>query len=111
MFRATGVNEAEGPGNNPNELFQSSRLADHLNSCNTFSLRRVRYLVLDEADRMFDGSFDQQLQQILSVLPSKKRQTLLFTATISDTLSKLKEVAMNKPFIYEAAKSQVLNGL
>lgn len=38
------------------------RLADHLRSCDTFSLAKIRYLVVDEADRMFDGSFDEHLQ-------------------------------------------------
>lgn len=50
---------------------------------------------------MFDGSYDDQLGTIFAALP-KKRQTLLFTATITDSLEKLKEVGMNKPFYYEA---------
>jgi ATP-dependent RNA helicase DDX49/DBP8 len=42
-------------------------LADHLESCNTFTLKKIRYLVLDEADRMLDGGFDQQLSVIFQV--------------------------------------------
>lgn len=77
------------------------RLADHLETCDTFNFKHIKYLVIDEADRMFDGSFDDQLATIFRALPPK-RQTLLFTATITDSLEKLKEVSMEKPFYYEA---------
>ena len=70
------------------------RLADHLDSCDTFSLKNISFLVIDEADRLLEGRFDDQLQTIFAALP-KKRQTLLFSATITDTLNKLKEVALN----------------
>jgi superfamily II DNA/RNA helicase len=46
-------------------------LADHLESCNTFSLKKIRYLVLDEADRMLDGGFDHQLSVIFQVTRQK----------------------------------------
>lgn len=77
------------------------RLADHLSSCKTFSLKNIKYLVIDEADRMLEGNFDEQLQTIFAALPPK-RQTLLFSATITDTLNKLKEVALNNPFMWSA---------
>lgn len=71
------------------------RLADHiLNSGEeTISgLRRVRYLVLDEADRLLSNSFSSDLERCFSVLPSSdRRQTLLFTATITDSVKALKE--------------------
>ena len=44
------------------------RLADHLESCDTFTLKKIRYLVLDEADRMLDGGFDEQLATIFQVI-------------------------------------------
>ncbi len=81
------------------------RLADHLKSCDTFSLSKIKYLVLDEADRMLDGSFDEQLATIFKALPSKRR-TLLFTATISEDLKKLTEVSMKKPFVFDASTSE-----
>ena len=71
------------------------RLADHiLNSGEeTISgLRRVKYLVLDEADRLLSNSFGSDLKRCFDVLPpSEKRQTLLFTATITDAVRALKE--------------------
>lgn len=77
------------------------RLADHIQSCNTFNFNRIRFLVLDEADRLLSGDFDKQLQTIFGVLP-KQKQSLFFSATITDTIEKLKEVTGNEVFLYEA---------
>ena len=71
------------------------RLANHLSACDTFSLSQIRYLVMDEADRLLDGSFDDDLGGIFGRL-SKKRQTLLFTATVTDALKKLREAEEEK---------------
>ncbi|XP_039295324.1 probable ATP-dependent RNA helicase DDX49 isoform X4 [Nilaparvata lugens] len=76
------------------------RLADHLESCNTFSLQQIKFLVLDEADRLLGGAFDGQIKTIFSALPHNK-QTLLFSATITDTLEKVKQVAKNEVFMWE----------
>lgn len=76
------------------------RLSDHIESCNTFSLARVKFLVLDEADRLLGGQFDQQISTIFSVLPRKK-QCLFFSATITDTLQKLKGVTGTDVVVYE----------
>lgn len=77
------------------------RLADHLESCNTFSLSKIQFLVLDEADRLLGGDFDDQIKTIFSALP-KKRQNLFFSATITSTLEILKGVTGNDAFLYEA---------
>jgi len=37
------------------------RLADHIQSCDTFSLMKIKFLVLDEADRLLGGHFDDQV--------------------------------------------------
>lgn len=71
------------------------RLADHLESCDTFSLKKIQYLVLDEADRLLEGHFDQQLQTIFNALPRNK-QMLLFSATMTDALDKVKHVTSRK---------------
>ncbi|XP_043223272.1 probable ATP-dependent RNA helicase DDX49 isoform X1 [Amphibalanus amphitrite] len=76
------------------------RLVDHLTACNTFSLKRVRFLVLDEADRLIAGRFDADLATIMAALP-KRRQTLLFSATCNDTLRQLESIANNECFYYE----------
>lgn len=71
------------------------RLADHiLNSGEETikGLRSVKYLVLDEADRVLSNSFSKDLLRCLSVLPApEKRQTLLFTATVTDAVRSLKD--------------------
>lgn len=59
------------------------RLADHLTGCDTFSFDNLAFLVIDEADRMLDGSFDESLHTILRCLPAR-RQNLLFSATMKD---------------------------
>ncbi|PSN37672.1 putative ATP-dependent RNA helicase DDX49 [Blattella germanica] len=76
------------------------RLADHLESCDTFSLNKIKFLILDEADRLLGGGFDGQLKTIFDAIP-KIRQNLLFSATITDTLEKVKEVASNEVFMWE----------
>ncbi|XP_060088789.1 probable ATP-dependent RNA helicase DDX49 [Heteronotia binoei] len=80
------------------------RLADHLRSSTTFSLQKITFLVLDEADRLLEQGctdFTQDLEVILGAVPAA-RQTLLFSATLTDTLNELKQVAMNKPFFWES---------
>lgn len=71
------------------------RLADHLESCNTFSLKKIKFFVLDEADRLLEGHFDNQLKTIFEALP-KQKQTLLFSATMTDTLNKVKHITSKK---------------
>ncbi|NXS34923.1 DDX49 helicase, partial [Pomatostomus ruficeps] len=91
------------------------RLADHLRSSSTFSLKKLRFLgtaaeggvwqVLDEADRLLEqgcADFSADLEVILEAVPAR-RQTLLFSATLTATLSELRALAANRPFCWEAA--------
>ncbi|XP_002168355.2 probable ATP-dependent RNA helicase DDX49 isoform X1 [Hydra vulgaris] len=75
------------------------RLASHITSGTKFSLNKIKFLVLDEADRLLEKSFENDLEVIFDNI-AKKRQTLLFSATITDAINHLKEVAHN-PFCYE----------
>ncbi|XP_063056763.1 probable ATP-dependent RNA helicase DDX49 [Engraulis encrasicolus] len=84
------------------------RLADHIRSSNTFSMNNLKFLIMDEADRLLEQGctdFTADLEVILSKVPAR-RQTLLFSATLTDTLEELKTIAMNKPFFWES-KSEV----
>jgi len=77
------------------------RLADHIENNPTFSLSKIKYLVLDEADRLLEGGFDGQLATIFSAIPSE-RQTLLFTATTSPVIQQTIEACPNNPFTWES---------
>ncbi|CAF4333804.1 unnamed protein product [Rotaria sp. Silwood2] len=76
------------------------RLADHIESGTEFSLNKIKFLVLDEADRLLEDNFGKQLQTIFSILP-KQRQTLLFSATITDTIKKVQSISERKPFVFD----------
>jgi len=65
------------------------RLRDLYNN-GVLSLKKVKYLVIDEADRMLDMGFMPQLRQLFDILP-RKRQNLLFSATFSENVEKLAE--------------------
>ena len=60
------------------------------------SLQDVKYLVLDEADRMLDMGFGRDVNRIISKLP-KERQTMLFSATKSEEISKLMDSLLVNP--------------
>ena len=79
------------------------RLADHLESCKTFSLKKIKYLVLDEADRLLEetGGFSDQLKVIFDNLPSKNKQTLLFSATITESMEQLKNKISMKEQVFK----------
>ncbi|KAJ2945288.1 hypothetical protein O0L34_g9368 [Tuta absoluta] len=71
------------------------RLADHISGCDTFSLKKIKYLVLDEADRLFSESFQEDMETIFDALP-QKRQNLLFSATITSDVRESKILPLNK---------------
>jgi len=71
------------------------RLLDHIDRT-TINLTRVKILVLDEADRMLDMGFKDDVERIIDRCP-KNRQTLLFSATISSDVSRLARKYMHNP--------------
>lgn len=71
------------------------RLLDHLNQ-RTINLGNLEVLVLDEADRMFDMGFLPDIRRIIKQLPTK-RQTLMFSATMPDSIRKLTDEVLNDP--------------
>lgn len=78
------------------------RLIDHVQQKNV-SLAHVEILVLDEADRMLDMGFLPSIKQILAYLP-KKRQSLLFSATVSNAIKTLAAQLLNQPVEIEVAR-------
>lgn len=77
------------------------RLIDHLQNKN-ISLEKVKMIVMDEADRMFDIGFLPQIKQILSVAP-KERQTLMFSATMPKAIAEVAARFMKMPWRIEVA--------
>ncbi len=71
------------------------RILDHIGR-NTIKLGKVKTLVLDEADRMFDMGFIDDVERIIKKCP-QERQTLLFSATISKDVVRLSRNHMKKP--------------
>ena len=71
------------------------RILDHLER-GTIDLSKVRFLVLDEADRMLDMGFIDDVKRIMSKCPTK-RQTLLFSATIHPEITHIAQTFMVDP--------------
>lgn len=71
------------------------RLLD-LIDVNAVQLNKVQTLILDEADKLLNLGFKEELNKILALLPNK-RQNLLFSATLSDKLEGLHRVVLNNP--------------
>ena len=70
------------------------RLLDHLDRPSPPALRNLRFLVLDEAGRILSTGFAPELTRVLKSLPpSEQRQTLLFSATMSDAIERLRRMA------------------
>ncbi|KAG6255845.1 nucleolar DEAD-box protein required for synthesis of 60S ribosomal subunit [Claviceps purpurea] len=72
------------------------RFIDHMRNSASFNVDTVEILVLDEADRMLEDGFADELNEILTTLP-KSRQTMLFSATMTSTVDRLIRVGLNKP--------------
>lgn len=72
------------------------RLFDHLEKTKGFSLRAIKYLVMDEADRLLDMDFGPIIEKILKCLP-RERRTFLFSATISSKVESLQRAALRDP--------------
>jgi superfamily II DNA/RNA helicase len=86
------------------------RLLDHI-AKGSVDLCQLQTIVFDEADRMLDMGFKDEIDRILSSVPNK-RQTLLFSATFDDAIFKLSKTLLNEPLLIEvnernAAASEV----
>ena len=88
--------QLEQLGNEPDIVVATpGRLLDHLNQRN-LSLGNIEILILDEVDRMLDMGFVEDVTKIIQKTP-RSRQTLLFSATIPDSVRRLSKWALNNP--------------
>jgi ATP-dependent RNA helicase DDX27 len=72
------------------------RFIDHMRNSASFTVDTLEILVLDEADRMLEAGFADELNEILTTIP-KSRQTMLFSATMTSSVDNLIRVGLNKP--------------
>ena len=72
------------------------RLVDHLEKTKGFSLRNLKYLVMDEADRLLDMDFGPSIDKLLKFIP-RERRTYLFSATMSSKVESLQRASLRDP--------------
>jgi len=102
--------QRRGIENNVNIIIATpGRLIAHLNS-GVLKLNHLSHLILDEADRMLDMGFYDDIMKIVSYLP-KKRQTLLFSATMPGRIRTLAKTILNQPKQVNIALSQPAVGI
>jgi ATP-dependent RNA helicase RhlE len=95
--------QLKGLKSNPDILVATpGRLVDHMEQGNV-SLGNIEHLVLDEADHMLDLGFLPQIRQVLKSIP-KKRQTMMFSATMPFEIERLAQQFMKDPVKIEMAR-------
>ena len=99
------------------------RLIDHIEHTKCLSLEKIRWLVLDEADRMLELGYERDVQKIITALNEKQepenpnlvainqghhsgknRQTILLSATLTKGIEQLSEISMKHPVFIDAAE-------
>lgn len=101
---ASMVLQRQALGKKPHVLIVTpGRLIDHLEQ-HTVSLKEVKILVLDEADRMLDMGFAPQINRILTAVP-RERQTMLYSATMPNEIVAIAQKYMKLPVRVEIARS------
>lgn len=87
------------------------RFIDHMRNSASFTIDTLEILVLDEADRMLEDGFADELNEILTTIP-KSRQTMLFSATMTSSIDRLIGIGLNKPVrVMVDAKKQTVTTL
>ena len=81
------------------------RLLDHLQNTKGFVFSNTQLLIIDEADRILEVGFEDEMKRILSILP-KERQTLLFSATQTTKVDDLIRISFNSAPLYVNVHAQ-----
>lgn len=76
------------------------RLLDHLQNTQGFVFKNVKALVIDEADRILEVGFEDEMRQIVKILPKEDRQTMLFSATQTTKVEDLARISLRPGPLY-----------
>ncbi|CAN7031357.1 unnamed protein product [Brassica rapa subsp. trilocularis] len=80
------------------------RMIDHLRNSMSVDLDDLAVLILDEADRLLQTGFATEIQELVRLCP-KRRQTMLFSATMTEEVKELVKLSLNKPLRLSADPS------
>lgn len=81
------------------------RLLDHLHNTRGFVFKHLKVLVIDEADRIMQQGFEEEMHQILKILP-KTRQTVLFSATMTEKVEDIARLSLTEPVYVDVASDR-----
>ncbi|MCJ1469786.1 ATP-dependent RNA helicase [Pseudocyphellaria aurata] len=76
------------------------RLLDHLQNTQGFVYKNIKALVIDEADRILEVGFEDEMRQIVKILPKDERQTMLFSATQTTKVEDLARISLRPRPLY-----------
>ncbi|KAJ5172946.1 ATP-dependent RNA helicase has1 [Penicillium capsulatum] len=76
------------------------RLLDHLQNTQGFIFKNLKTLVIDEADRILEVGFEDEMRQIVKILPAEERQTMLFSATQTTKVEDLARISLRPGPLY-----------
>ncbi|WVO16961.1 ATP-dependent RNA helicase HAS1 [Cryptococcus depauperatus] len=76
------------------------RLLDHLQNTKGFVFKNLKALVIDEADRILEIGFEEEMKQIIKLLPSESRQSMLFSATQTTKVTDLARISLRPGPLY-----------
>lgn len=76
------------------------RLLDHLQNTQGFVYKNLKTLVIDEADRILEVGFEDEMRQIVKILPDEGRQTSLFSATQTTKVEDLARISLKPGPLY-----------
>mmetsp|Transcript_3223 Transcript_3223/g.3846 ORF Transcript_3223/g.3846 Transcript_3223/m.3846 type:complete len:569 (+) Transcript_3223:28-1734(+) len=76
------------------------RLLDHLQNTKGFVFKNLKALVIDEADRILEIGFEEEMKQIIKILPNEDRQSMLFSATQTTKVEDLARISLRPGPLY-----------
>ncbi|KAF2707956.1 DEAD-domain-containing protein [Pleomassaria siparia CBS 279.74] len=76
------------------------RLLDHLHNTQGFVFKNLKTLIIDEADRILEVGFEDEMRSIIKILPNTERQTMLFSATQTTKVEDLARISLRPGPLY-----------